>query len=184
MSGTTPSCSTAKSVPVRPYRVAAQLVMLVRHLERDLHRGRARVGEEDAGEPARDEPRELLGALDGGGRGEAEQGRVGDPPELRADGLVDLRDAVAVDVAPERGNAVEVAVPERVDEVRAVARVDDERLLREPVLHLRERVPQVPVVRLAEPAVALEPSGVRHSLRGACAPRPPRELESSPREAT
>ena len=33
--------------------VAAELVVLERHLERDLHRGRAGVGEEDAGEARR-----------------------------------------------------------------------------------------------------------------------------------
>ena len=77
---------------------------------------------------------ELLGALDGGGGGQAQQGGVGHPVELGPHRRVDLRHPVAVDVAPERGDAVEVAAPEGVDEVDAVGRVDDERVLLQPPL--------------------------------------------------
>ena len=45
---------------------------------------------------------------------------------------VDAGVAMAVDVAPERGDAVEVAAPVAVDQVRALGPLDDQRLLLAP----------------------------------------------------
>ena len=70
--------------------------------------------------------------------------------ELIADGLVDLRDLVAVDVAPEAGDAVDVAVAVGVDEVEAFGAVDDQRGLIAPLAHGGEGVPDMLVVKLGE----------------------------------
>jgi hypothetical protein len=45
--------------------------------------------------------------------------------ELFADGLIELRHAMAVDVAPERGNAVEIRFAVEVIEIAAVGAGDD-----------------------------------------------------------
>ena len=55
--------------------------------------------------------------------------RQRDEIELIADRLVDLRPVVAVDVAPQRGDAVEVFVAAGVVEPDALTAFDDERLL-------------------------------------------------------
>ena len=149
-----------------PFHVAAQLEVLVGHLEGDLGGGGAGVGEEDAGEAGRRDADELLGALDGGGGGQPQHRGVGDATELGHDGRVDLRDAVAVHVAPERRDAVEIAAPQRVDEVDSVAGVDDHRILAEPVLHLREGMPEVAVVGGDEPLVSFPRRGGGVDLLG------------------
>ena len=59
--------------------------------------------------------------------------------------------AVAVDVAPERADAVEVAVPVGVEQVNAVTALDDERLRRRPIRLSGERVPEMGAVPIAEP---------------------------------
>ena len=93
--------------------LAALRLGLERHLDRGLDRARAVAGVEHAAEPAllRDRSRreQLLGELDAGLVGEAEEGRVVEPAELAADGLVDLRHAVPVHRDPQAGDAVEVA---------------------------------------------------------------------------
>ncbi len=76
---------------------------------------------------------------------------MGDLVELIADGLVDLGDAVAVDVAPEAGDAVDVAFAGGVDEVKALGPVDDQRGLGSPLPHGGERVPDVAVVEFGKP---------------------------------
>lgn len=75
---------------------------------------------------------------------------MGDAVELIADGLIDLGDAVAVDVAPEAGDAVDVAVFLGVDEVDAFGVVDDEGRGLAPLAHGGEGVPEVVVVELGE----------------------------------
>ena len=70
--------------------------------------------------------------------------------ELLAEGGVELRHAVAVDVAPQRRDAVEVLAAVEVDEEAAVAPRDDERRLGGVGLHRRERVPDVVAVPLFE----------------------------------
>jgi hypothetical protein len=51
-----------------------------------------------------------------------------------------------VDVAPQRGDAVQVAAAVHVDEVAALAALDDKRLLLLPAPLLGERMPQEGVV--------------------------------------
>ncbi len=79
---------------------------------------------------------------------------MGDAVELGADGGVDVGVAVAVDVAPERRDAVDVAVAVRVDQVGALRALDDRRVLDGPAELLRERVPDVLSIGISE--------GVRH----------------------
>ena len=127
---------------------AALLLELERHLQRDLGRGRARVRVEDPAQPGRgdlDQPRRQLG---GPGVGEPEHRRVRHPVELVADRLVDLRVAMAVDVAPERGDAVDVMAAVGVDQLPALGPLDRQRLFLAPALLLGERMPEV---------VAIEP---------------------------
>jgi hypothetical protein len=68
---------------------------------------------------------------------------VGDAVELVAHRGVDARVAVPVDVAPERRDAVDVAVAVDVDQVRALGPIDDQQVLVHPALLLRERVPEM-----------------------------------------
>ncbi len=69
---------------------------------------------------------------------------------LIADGLVDFGDAVSVDVAPEAGDPVDVAVPVGVDQVEPLGPVDDQRGLFTPLSHGGEWVPDVLVVEFCE----------------------------------
>ena len=64
------------------------------------------------------------------------------PVELVADRGVDARVAVAVDVAPQRRDPVDVAAAARVDQIGALAALDDERLLVLPAALLGERMPE------------------------------------------
>jgi hypothetical protein len=66
--------------------------------------------------------------------GEAEHRRVRHPVELITDSLVDLRMAMAVDVAPERGDAVDVVAAIGVDQLPALRPLDRERLFLTPTL--------------------------------------------------
>src|SRR3989304_51349 len=86
--------------------------------------------------------------------GEAEEGAVGDLGELGAEGSIDRRLPMAVDVDPEGGDAVEVAPPVCIDEDAPLAALDDRVALPQPVLHLGERVPDVSFVVLPEPMAA------------------------------
>ena len=128
---------------------AALLPVLERHLERDLDRGRAGVRVEDPVQPRR-------GDLDQA-RAPARRRRGWERPSIvewatrsscSRTRRVDRRVAVAVDVAPERGDAVEVAAPLGVDQLGALGALDHQRLLRHPVALLRERVPEVIVIEL------------------------------------
>ena len=69
---------------------------------------------------------------------------MGDAPKLLADGGVQrLGHGMAVDVAPQRRDAVEVFVAVEVDERAAARFADDERGLGGVGLHRREGVPDV-----------------------------------------
>ena len=70
-------------------------------------------------------------------------------PSCVADRLVDPGVAVAVDVAPERGDPVEVAAALGVDQVGALGPLDHQRLFLAPALLLGERVPEVVAVELS-----------------------------------
>ena len=73
---------------------------------------------------------------------------MGDLVELLGDRPVDPLVAMAVDVAPERGDAVEVAPSLGVDQVAALAALDHQRLFLAPALLLGERVPEVVAIEL------------------------------------
>ena len=130
----------------RAPRLAAQLPVLERQLERDLDRGGAGVGVEDARQRRRRQLDQPLGQHRRRHVGEAEHGGVRDPVALRLERLVELALAVAVHVAPQRRDAVEVAPAVGVDQVVALAALDDQRRLGEPVAHLGERMPEVLVI--------------------------------------
>ena len=66
--------------------------------------------------------------------------------ELGAHGVVDLRDAVAVDVAPETRDAVEVAAAPGVVEVGSFTALDDEGIVLAPLAHGGEGMPHVRVI--------------------------------------
>jgi hypothetical protein len=127
----------------RLLRSAPLLPVLISHLQRDLDRGAARVRVEDPGEPLRRDADQRLGQLDGGDRGQPEESRVRHPVQLRADRLVDLPLAVPVHVAPERADAIEVAVAQIVDELVALRALDDQRIVRRPDRHLGEGMPDM-----------------------------------------
>ena len=57
---------------------------------------------------------------------------------------------MAVDVAPEAADAVEIAVAVAVDQVHSLGGGDDQRLIRQPLLHVRERMPDILAVELAK----------------------------------
>jgi hypothetical protein len=68
--------------------------------------------------------------------------------ELVADGAVDVRVAMAVDVAPQGGDAVDVVAALIVDQLPALGTHDRERLFLAPSLLLGEGMPEVVVVEL------------------------------------
>src|SRR5579884_2487476 len=121
---------------------------LERHLERHLHGRGAVIREENVcqtrrgqlGQPASEQDRRHIGL--------AQKGAMGNEIELGTDRFIDLRYAMAVDVAPERRHAVDVLVTVRVHEKAAVSPLDDKRLFRGIGLHRRERMPDVVAVPL------------------------------------
>jgi hypothetical protein len=123
-------------------RLARQPPPLEGHLQGDLGRRRAVVGVEDPRETIRRDVDEPARQLDRGAMREAEHGRVGDAVELVMDRRVDGVVAVPVDVAPQRGDAVDVGVPVGVVESRPLRAVDDHWLLLFPPLLLGERMPE------------------------------------------
>ena len=134
--------------------------MLEGDLQRHFHGRGTRIREEDLVElrlvvESRRPPDQLGGQLDRRWRGQPQQRAVRDLLQLQADGAVDLRLAVSVYVHPERRDAVQVLASQRVEEPRAAGVIDDDGLVafrrREPVLHLRERMPDVRAVEREEP---------------------------------
>jgi hypothetical protein len=75
---------------------------------------------------------------------------VRDLRELVAHRGVDPRMSVPVHVAPQRRDAIDVAVAIDVDQVGALATFDDQRVLAHPAALLRERMPEVGAVRGGE----------------------------------
>jgi hypothetical protein len=75
---------------------------------------------------------------------------VGDLVELLARRPVEVRVVMAVDVAPERGGAVDVAVAVDVEEVDALAALDHQWLFLAPTLLLGEGVPDELLVEPVE----------------------------------
>src|SRR5687768_39470 len=63
--------------------------------------------------------------------------------------------AVAVDVDPQRRDPVEITVAVSVDQVAALAALDDQRIVLHPPPHGRERMPDVGLVERRQPPGAL-----------------------------
>ena len=78
--------------------------------------------------------------------GEAKKGGVPDPGQLVTDSLINLPLLVAVDIGPETGYSVNVLSAVRILQVNPFTSLHDQRVLPDPILHLRERVPQVLLV--------------------------------------
>jgi hypothetical protein len=75
---------------------------------------------------------------------------MGDAVELGADGIVDLGDAVAVDVAPETADAVEIFSAIGINQIHSGGIGDDQGWLGEPGFHVGERVPEMLMVEAAK----------------------------------
>src|SRR5262249_26198253 len=136
---------------------AAMMKVLIGHLQGDLDRGRSAVRVEDLGEAGRGDPDETLGQLRGRWAGQAEQGSVGHPVELAANGVVDLGAAVVVNRHPQRGDAIEVATADLVEEVVALGALDDQRFVADPVAHLRKGMPDVLPIEICDGAHGKRP---------------------------
>ena len=95
-----------------------------------------------------DQPPRQLGS---GRVGRAEQRRVSKSAELFGDRGIDLRNAMPEQIAPQRRGAVEQAPAAIVDEVVTFGAHDDERLGREVLAHLGERMPHM--VRIPPPDI-------------------------------
>ena len=121
-----------------------------RQLQPDLDGGRSRVGVEDLPEARRRQLDQPLRELERRDVRHPEKRRVRDPLELGGERLVQLGPVVPVDVHPEGRVAVVVLDPVRIDELDALAALDHDRLVREVVLHLGERVPEEPPVLLQQ----------------------------------
>ena len=84
---------------------------------------------------------------------------MGDAVKLRFDCIVEFFFTMSVNVAPKRGNAVQILLAVNIDEVMTVALADDARLFIHPFLHLGEWMPEVIVIQLLKLIVVK-----RHSL--------------------
>ena len=111
------------------------------HLDRDLDRGRAVVGEEAAREARGREAGERLGELERGRVREAGEQHVLEAPGLRGERRVDARVRVAEEVHPPRADAVEVAPALEVVQPYALAALDRHERQALVVVHLRAGMP-------------------------------------------
>jgi hypothetical protein len=130
----------------RPAIGAAVVPVLIRHLHRDLDGRGAAVGIEHPRQARRCDTDQPPGQFDRSGLAQAQQRAVRDAVELLADRPVDGAGAVAVHIAPQRADAVDVAAAFGVDQLKALAGLDDQGIARRPRRHLRERMPQMPAV--------------------------------------
>jgi hypothetical protein len=133
-----------------PRRVAALLVVLEGHLQRDLGGGRPGVRVEDPLQPLGGDLDQPLRQFGRAGVGQSQHRRVGDLVELGLGGGVEDGVVMAVDVAPQRGGAVEVPVAIDVVEVDPLAALDHQRRLLAPSLLLGEGVPDELLVEVVE----------------------------------
>ena len=120
---------------------ARELPVLERKFERDLNGVGAIVAEEAAAEFSVGECGEFLGERGGLGMIDAEQRRVRDLVKLRAECGVEVGIAVAVDVGPERGGAVEVTIALDIKQPATFGAGDMEARVVQILTHLRERMP-------------------------------------------
>ena len=128
--------------------------VLKRHFDRHFDGRGAVVGEEHVLQSRRGNVGQPLGQPDRGGIRAAEIGDVRHFVELGSDGRVDLRMAMAVDVAPQAADAVDVPVSLDIDQHAALGPFDHKRLV---FGHLGEGVPDVGAVGSSRDAVAQLP---------------------------
>ena len=83
------------------------------------------------------------GQQDGRGVGQSQEGAVGHLLQLAPQGLVQLRAPVAVEVGPEGGDPVQVAVAFLVEEEAPFSPGDDQEFFLQEALHLGEGMPEV-----------------------------------------
>ena len=102
-------------------RLPSVAEVLVGHFQCDFDGRGSAVGVEDFFQASRAESHESLCQFDTGWRGVSQQGRMSDAGELFADRVVDGGDLVAMQIAPERGKAIEIASARVVDEFKALA---------------------------------------------------------------
>ena len=140
-------------------------------LEGDLDSGRPAVRVKNAREALRRDGGEFFRQLDRGRMPHPQLGGVRDAVELRPDGGVDLRAAVSVQVHPERGYPVEEAVPLDIDQVGALATLDDDGgFFFFPIVHRGEGMPEMTAVELEQALVAaalIPERALFHVLRAA-----------------
>ena len=133
----------------RPLGRALVLPELHRHFHRRLDGCGSVVAQKNAAQGvSRKKSAELRGELDGGGVGGSEKRNMGDAFELFAEGAGDRGMAMAVNIRPDRGIAVEVAAALAVFEHRALAAHEHERMVIRfaPIAHGREGMPEVRLV--------------------------------------
>ena len=121
-----------------------------RHLARHLDGCAPVVGEEDLGQIVGHQFDQTPRQLDGVGRGQPQQRAMCNAPELIDNRLIDVRMVVAVDVAPDACDPVDVLTSVGVDEHIAPAGHDHQRVGLVPQLVLRKRVPEVLVIPLLD----------------------------------
>ena len=141
----------------------ALLPVLDRHFEGHFNSRGSVVGIEDAAEAFWRDSNELTRQSNGWRVGKTEQRRMGDTSKLCGQRTIQARMSVAMNVHPDGGRAVEIFSSIRIDQVAAVALLDDHRKVLFPFLHLREWMPQIGMVPCGES------SGVgRRRHEGAC----------------
>ena len=122
------------------------------HLERNLHRRRAIVRIKHSREAGRGEPNQLFRQGDGRRIGYAQHGRVRNPAELCGQGPIECRLSVAMEIDPDRRNAVKIPASFAILQVDALSSFDNQRSLFFPILLLREGMPEV------APVIGLQPA--------------------------
>ena len=122
---------------LRP-RIGPLPPILEGHFQGHFHRRGAVVGEEHVRQARRGQLDQPPGELDGLRVRRAQVRDVGDAVELRADGRIQPRMPMAVDIAPQAADAVDIGVAVDVEEHAALGALDDQRLV---LGHLGEGVP-------------------------------------------
>ena len=97
---------------------------------------------------------QFLGEQRSGFIGEAKGGTVGNFFELPADGGVDFRMIMAVQIGPDGGIGIEIFLAVNIFQPGTLAGLNEDGFVFEPVAHLGKRMPDVGLIELGE--------GMRH----------------------
>ncbi len=157
---------------LRP-RLAALLPILKRHFQGRFHRRGAVVREKHVGQTRRGQFRQAFGQPDRRGIRTAQQGHVGHPLELLAQGRIQPRMPMPVHVAPQAAHRVDVCAPLDVDQHGPLAALQDQRLV---LRHLGKRMPD----DLTVPAGKLFVRGLGHGKAGGVNRREKRRAGKKP----